>query len=868
MTETTAVARTRRGAERAAIEFTQSLRDELQQARKRLRDAFEFRADAGLYMRGLTRAIDLALQRIWREAKFPQELALLAVGGYGRREQFPGSDVDVLMLLPAAPYGELTTRIERFVGTLWDIGLEVGHSVRSLEQCAEEALKDVTIATSLLEARWLAGSRGLLRRFDAEVRGTIEPLGFYEAKRLEQMQRHTKYQDTPFSLEPNLKESPGGLRDLHVLRWVAKASGFGGSWRALAERGLVTAEEARRLQQAERFLSTARLRLHLLANRREDRILFDYQTELANDSGFKGDENKRASEQFMQRYYITAKRVTQLNTLLLQNIAAAITPLGEIAPPAPLNERFQVSRDLLEARTDTLFEREPRAILESFLLLQQHAEIKGMSAATLRALWHARARIDARFRRDPANRALLLQIFQQSRGIVHELRRMNQYGILGRMIPAFGRIVGQMQHDLFHVYTVDQHILMVVRNLRRFTMLEFSHEYPQCSRLIANFDRHWLLYIAAIFHDIAKGRGGDHSQLGRVDARRFCREYLLSSEDTELVEWLVEDHLTMSSVAQKQDLADPDVIQNFATRVKTERRLIALYLLTVADIRGTSPKVWNAWKGKLLEDLFRATRRVLRGNAPGVEEEIEAKQSEVLRLLRLYALSDNAKDELWRELDVGYFIRHDAQDIAWQTRALHYRVRTEKPVIRARLAPIGEGIQVLVYVRDQRELFARLCGYFGSIQYSIVDAKIHTTRHGYALDTFLIMGMGAHPHYRDMLSLIEHDLIERLGNPEPLAAPSRGRISRQLKHFPIQPSVQIRPDERGQYHLLDVTAGDRPGLLYAIATILARYQVNVRTAKIVTLGERAEDVFVVDGESLSRPKSILQIETDLLEAMR
>ncbi len=535
--------------------------------------------------------------------------------------------------------------------------------------------------------------------------------------------------------------------------------------------------------------------------------------------------------------------------------------------PIVINERFQALHELLDARDPELFEREPGAIFESFLLLQQHAELRGMSAPTLRAIWRARKRVDAAFRRDPANRARFVEMLQQPRGIVHEFRRMNQYGILGRYLPAFGRVVGQMQHDLFHVYTVDQHILTVVRNLRRFTLLEHSHEYPLCSRLISNFEKPWLLYLAAIFHDIAKGRGGDHSVLGKEDARRFCRSHHLSAEDTELVVFLVERHLTMSGVAQREDLADPDVIRAFADAVKTERRLVALYLLTVADIRGTSPKVWNAWKGKLLEDLFRLTRRVLRGGAADVDQDVQAKQTEAMRLLRLYALSDHAKDALWRELDVGYFLRHEPQEIAWQTRTLHYRVKSEAPVVKARLAPIGEGIQVLIYCRDQPELFARICGYFESIAYSIIDAKIHTTRHGYALDTFLVMGTASDGHYRDTLSRIEQELEALLSGKGSLPTPGNRRVSRQLKHFPITPEVHLRPDDKGQFHVLTVTAGDRPGLLRGIASVLGRYGVNLRTAKIATLGERAEDVFVVDGEAFTRPKTVLQLETDLLGAL-
>jgi [protein-PII] uridylyltransferase len=407
-----------------------------------------------------------------------------------------------------------------------------------------------------------------------------------------------------------------------------------------------------------------------------------------------------------------------------------------------------------------------------------------------------------------------------------------------------------------------------VRNLRRFTMLEFSHEYPLCSRLMAGLERHWLLYIAAIFHDIAKGRGGDHSQLGKVDARRFCREHALSSDDADLVVFLVEHHLTMSSVAQKQDVFDPQVVRRFADVVGTERRLVALYLLTVADIRGTSPKVWNAWKSKLLEDLFQATTLMLKGGKLEADQYIQSKQSEAKRLLRLYELSDTVQDALWRNFDVPYFLRYDAQEIAWHTRMLYSRPSGEQPVVKARLSPAGEGLQAMIYVRDQRDLFARICGYFGSVGLSIVDAKIYTTRHGYALDTFQLMDVGNEPHPRDMISRIEGELSGWVANQMPLPPPIRGRVSRRVKHFPIAPEVRIVPDEKGQYHSLSITAGDRTGLLYAIALVLSRYGVNLHTAKIVTLGERAEDVLVVSGAALSNPKTVLQFETDLLAALQ
>jgi [protein-PII] uridylyltransferase len=839
----------------------------VQAERRALQTKFQETADGTMVLREHCRLIDRVLKDVWRELRLPVPLALLAVGGYGRGELYPHSDIDVLLLLQDPASAGLAAKIEELVGRLWDTGLELAHSVRTVAECVEEATKDVTVMTSLLEARQLAGSRGLFTRFDRARRDCLDAQVFFKAKRLEQEQRHTKFQDSPYSLEPNLKEAPGGLRDLQVILWISRACGLGDSWAELARRGLITLQEARQAHRHHRLLQNLRVRLHYAAGRREDRLLFDYQDSLARDLGYSPTAHRRAGEQLMQSYFRTAKAVTQLNTILLQNVGAEIFPARD-SDVAKISGKFRRVGELLEAHPPDLFERDPSAILESFLVMQQHSELKGMTAQTLRALWRARARIGAAFRSDPRNRATFLSLLQQPRGIVHEFRRMNQYGILGRYLPAFRRIVGQMQHDLFHVYTVDQHILTVVRNVRRFTMLEFAHEYPLCSRLIASLERHWLLYVAAIFHDIAKGRGGDHSQLGRLEARRFCREHGLSAEDTQLVEFLVEHHLTMSSVAQKQDLSDPEVVRRFADVVGTERRLVALYLLTVADIRGTSPKVWNAWKGKLLEDLFRATQHLLKGGKVEADQYIQNKQDEARRLLRLYGLSDTVQDPLWRHFDVPYFLRHDAQEIAWHTRQLHYRDSADKAVVKARLSPAGEGLQVMIYVPDQRDLFARICGYFGSVGFSIVDAKIYTTRHGYALDTFQVMDIGSMPHPRDMIAQIESELADWLANQVLLPQPVQGRVSRRVRHFPIAPEVRIVPDEKGQYHSLSITAGDRPGLLYAIALVLSRYGVSLRTAKIVTLGERAEDVFVVSGPALANTKTVLQLETDLLKALQ
>ena len=847
-----------------------TLRQRLKAERQLVFQAFQEDGKPEKLLRNLRQVVDAILTDAWQAAGLPPDTALVGVGGYGRGELFPYSDVDLLILLGQPADAITQARLEGLVQLLWDLGLEIGHSIRTVDECLSESAADITVQTSLLEARLVTGSTPLFEELQRRYRDALDPQAFFQAKTAEMRLRHAKHEYTAFALEPNVKESPGALRDLQVILWVAKAAGLADTFGQLATRGLITRMEARQLLEKESAFKDIRIRLHLHTKRREDRLVFDVQTAIAGTLGLsasgEGPDARRASEFLMQRYYWAAKTVTQLNTILLQNIEAQLFPQPAVA--FPISAHFTQVGSLIDVVADDTFEKHPSAILELFVAMNERRELKGMTARATRALWHARTLIDEAFRADPVNKALFLRVLQAPRGLVHALRRMNEFGILGRYLPAFRKIVGQMQHDLFHVYTVDQHIMMVIRNLRRFTMPEHAHEYPFCSQLIADFHDRWLLYVAALFHDIAKGRGGDHSKLGMDDAEQFCREHGLSDEDTELVVFLVEQHLTMSTVAQKQDLSDPDVIQAFAAVVKDERHLTALYLLTVADIRGTSPKVWNAWKAKLLEDLYKVTLRVLGGEPHTADRELRMRQKEALATLRLFGLEANAHEALWKQLDVAYFLRHDASDIAWQTRALVEKVDSDKPVVRARLAPIGEGLQVAVYVKDQPDLFARICSYFDRKNFSILDAKIHTTRHGYALDSFLVADENFAGSYRDIISLIEHELCSQLLSQEALPPLVRGRLSRVARTFPITPTVELRPDERGQFHVLSIAANDRMGLLYAIASVLARYRLNLHTAKIMTLGERVEDVFLIDGPALNNPRTQVQLETDLLDALK
>src|SRR5450830_951871 len=734
---------------------TKIWREYLQQQQAQLRAHFESTADTAKLLRLQSALVDNVLRDLWSQLSISDEIALIAVGGYGRGELFPYSDVDLLILLPDHLQSAMDNSIEALVGIFWDIGLAVGHSVRSFSECLAEADKDITVQTNLLESRFLIGNKKLYQDFKITFSQTLDVASFYEAKIQEQEQRHARFNDTAYNLEPNIKESPGGLRDLHMIMWLTRSlnmskavnsrsclsTNTGNAWSVLAKQNIISALEARQIRHHEKNLQLLRVRLHFLSNRHEDRLLFDYQNELAATLGYINTTRKRASEQLMQSYYRSAKFVQLMNEILLKLLVQKLSPTLPVVKP--INAHFEAHNQLLEAKTAGLLQQQPSAILQAFLLLQQHPELTGMGAMLLRNLQRVKKLVNRDFRQNQQNKKIFIEILSQVNGVNHALRAMNRYGILGCYIPAFGKIIGQMQHDLFHVYTVDEHILNVLANLRRFSKPDLKHEFPLCSQLFAEFDAPHLLYLAALFHDIAKGRGGDHSTLGTVDSIKFCKLHGLSKADRTLVVWLVESHLKMSSTAQKSDLSDPSVIESFANFVQNERNLVALYLLTVADIRGTSPVVWNAWKARLLESLFNATkhalRHVLANQQLYSQQAISARKLEAAEKLNKFGLSAHSYEHLWEKFGLNYFVRHESDEIAWHSRLLTPHLNTITPIVRARLSPSGDGIQVMIYSKDQYDLFARICNFFDRMGYNIVEAKIYTTEHAYALDSFIVL---------------------------------------------------------------------------------------------------------------------------------
>jgi len=819
------------------------------------------RRHAGLVDQLLTRA--WALHQPLLDAKI--NIALVAVGGYGRGELYPYSDVDLLLLLERDTHERVRPFAEAFLQFLWDMGLEVGHSTRSLKDCVTESKKDITVATNLMEARLLVGDPALFTSMQAKTgpEKLWPSAKFFAAKFAEQRARHARFDDTAYNLEPNIKEGPGGLRDIQMIAWVTQRHFGSARLHDLVALEFLTEKEYRSLERGRRLLAQLRCGVHYLAERREDRLLFDHQRALATHAGFRDKAGIRAVELFMKRYYRSVKELALLNEILLQHFQEAILQRGK-AKIRPLNRRFQAHGDFLEVTRRNIFERAPFALLELFLVLQQHPELKGVRAATIRLVRENLHRINSPFRNDLACRSLFMEILRQPRGITHELRRMNAYGVLGAYLPVFGRIVGQMQHDLFHVYTVDEHTLFVVRNLRRFTVADYRHEFPLASELIQHVVKPERLFLAGLFHDIAKGRGGDHSELGEHEVHSFCQRHGLSDYDTRFIAWLVRRHLLMSHVAQREDITDAEVVLRFARQVGDAERLDHLYLLTVADMRATSPNVWNVWKDRLLTQLHTAAMRVLRRGFAvpmDVEARIADLRMEAQQQLAQKGITAERAEQHWSRLDTEYFLRHEADAIAWHTEQITATAASELPLVATRYRPEAGGTEFLVYTPDRDDLFAILTGGFDRLNLTIMDARIHTTRFGFALDTFVVLDHAMQP-VCDVRALkqLAQSLREQLLTPLPGRDFLDSVMPRALRHFPIATRVGFSPSHNGAQTIMEVRAQDRPGLLHQVALALQHCQARLMTAKIATYGERAEDFFFITGRDGREQTDLAQQE--------
>jgi [protein-PII] uridylyltransferase len=832
---------------------------ELREAQADLRTRFSNDEPVETLVHARARLIDVVLREIWprKLSSHVTDWSLVAVGGYGRGELHPYSDVDLLILVPTPLDDAGRGALERFVTFLWDIGLEVGHSVRTIAECREEATANVEVMTTLVEARLLAGDAQLFGAMRAALApGEIWPVKeFFEAKVREQTERHEKANDTAYNLEPNVKTGPGGLRDIQTIAWVAKRHFGAETLDELASQGFLTPAELRRLKSAQSFLWRVRFGLHVATGRREDRLLFDHQMKLAKSFGYEDASFTLAVEQLMQRYYRTVMDVSLLNELLLQLFREAI--LDESAEPVPLNARFQVRNDYLEAINDDVFARQPSALLEVFALLQQNPDIRGVRAHTIRAIGRNLWLIDEEFRQNPRNHRLFLEILRASAGVTNELRRMNTYGVLGRYIPSFGRIVGRMQYDLFHAYTVDAHTLFVVSNLRRLAIPRFDHELPHLSRIMQSLPRPEIAYLAALFHDIAKGRGGDHSDLGAVDAEAFCLEQGLTRYDARLVAWLVRNHLQLSLTAQKQDIADPEVIAAFARHVGDETHLDYLYVLTAADVRATNPRLWNSWKSSLFNDFYERVKRALRRGleTPIDQDELERDTQDAAReLLAAEQIEPAVLAKWWATLSSAYFLRHTPEEIAWHVRAFARRaIDDDGPVVSVQAESERGTTAVTTFAPHRQHGFARSTAVLDQLGLTIVDARITPTHDGNSIDLYHVLEEDGSPIVdADRLEEIEVALRRSLQSPrDPELAVSR-RAPRQVRLFNTTTQIHLSVDERNNRSVLEIVAGDRPGLLCDIGKVMMEQRIDLLAAKIMTVGERAEDVFYV-ADAAQRP---------------
>ncbi|MCW8943156.1 MAG: [protein-PII] uridylyltransferase [Sedimenticola sp.] len=852
-------------------------RDALKEANQALKIRFEQGDPITALVPLRAQMIDNLLELAWN-LKMPTDAAaaLVAVGGYGRMELHPGSDVDLMILLDDANPDQYSESLGELLTFFWDIGLEVGHSVRTIDECITESAQDITIATNIMEARLLCGQTTLFEQMQSATGpDKLWPSDrFFTAKWEEQKQRYTRYEETISNLEPNIKESPGGLRDIQMVGWVVKRHFGAHTMHDLVVHGFLTEEEYLDLMDGQDYLWRIRFALHLLTDRREDRILFDYQCTLAAQFGFEDDAQELGVEKFMQQYYRTALRLRRMNEMLLQLFQEVILLKCHLDEPKPINRRFQSRSGFLEVVHKDIFTQYPLALLELFLIMEQHPEINGVRASTIRLIRSHRHLIDDDFRHDIRARSLFMEILRQPVGITHELRRMNRYGILARYIPAFAHIVGRMQYDLFHVFTVDKHTLFVVRNLRRLTVPEYRGEFPLCSDIMEKLPKPELLYIAAIFHDIAKGRGGDHSELGAKEAWDFCKLHGLSDYDSRLVSWLVEKHLLMSITAQRKDTSDPDVIRDFAQAVKNPVHLDYLYLLTMADIRATDPKKWNSWKNSLLRELYNTTKQaLLRGlqNPQEREEIVQNKQAGALHMLKSEGCDPDQAVAHWATLSLDYFLYHTWEEIAWQTRMIITSTTEQLPLVLLRKSNTRGGTEIFLYGTDRDDLFAITTSQLDQLGLNIVSARIETAHTGLTLNSFLVLEQDGGPveetgRREEICDLLRESLV----NPESANLIVSRRIPRRLKHFSTPTRIDFVQDYGNQRTIMKLMTDDRPGLLSEVGYAFTKCKIKLINAKIATIGAEAEDTFFITdrhNKPLSSREQFEALEKEIQERL-
>ncbi len=804
------------------------------------------------------------------------DFTLVAVGGFGRGELHPHSDIDLLILINENE--PQTDKLESFLTLLWDVKLDIGHSVRTIKQCIELASDDISVITSLIESRVLYGNTQKFTELQSQI--TTDDMwqaqAFYGAKWEEQIIRHRKFGDTEYSLEPNIKDGPGGLRDAQTIKWLALRTFGTCDFDELIKIGILTEEEAGIIKDSFNYLYQVRWGLHLLAGREEDRLLFDYQRALAAKEGFTDDENQLAVERYMQAYYRHSMILSNMNEMVMQAFEESIWDTFSQSVPQPLNERFQVRDRHLEPTRDNIFIEQPSAILETFAILAERSNIIGTTVSCMRGIRSALHLIDDEFRAAPQNKVLFARLMNSSHKLATQLRRMNQQGILGRYLPEWNGIVGKMQHDLFHIYTVDAHTIQVIKNLRLLTYEGGLEKYPLATQVVKLLPELDLLYIAGLYHDIAKGRGGDHSELGAVDARDFCKRHGYEENDTQLVEFLVKNHLLMSSTSQRKDISDPDVIQEFALTVGNEDYLNYLFVLTVADINATNPNLWTSWRASLLRQLYTETRRSLR---KGLEKQsnrqvwINATREAAFTLLQERHYTQKEIETAIENPGDEYFLRENATDIAWHTEAIINHNSGPLILIKDTDNRRFEGAtQIFVYTHDTNNLFSRTTHILAQLNLNVQDARVYTNEQGYSLDTYIVLDADNTPIGNDsnQHQQILYSIAEGLNQSSNSSLLFNKRVPRKLQHFSYPAQIDYTIDDTKNCNIIEVIAPDRPGLLATVADVFTQYNLDLKNAKVSTLGERVEDVFFItdqNGKAITDSQQLDLLSTTLQDRL-
>ncbi|MFM6957428.1 MAG: [protein-PII] uridylyltransferase, partial [Acinetobacter sp.] len=798
---------------------------------KQLQESYENGQTIREVIKARSNSIDEALVFLWNHAELNQtELGLFAVGGYGRREMLPYSDTDIMILSEDEISEEQEKLISTFISSLWDVGnFKPGISVRTIQNCVEQASNDLTVASTLIEARLITGNEQLAKWPRRIVAQTWTDKTFYDAKMAEQTKRYAQHNNTESNLEPDIKNAPVGIRDINQIGWIAKRHFRVNRIYDLVHLGFITEFELGVLEEAESFLWEIRTHLHRIAKRDENRLLFEYQRDIAAKFGYVREEGQHANfavEQFMKRYYRTAQQVSTLNEMLLAYFNESV-----ITPRLPdyerqiidINDHFKIVDGKLAVQHHKVFSEEPIAILELFYLLANRPEIAGIRARTLRLLVLAAKRIDQRFRDNPEHQALFMSIIR-SPHLYDTMVAMKRYGVLGNYIPAFGQITGLMQYDLFHIYTVDAHTLLLLRNLSRFKEPEFAKEFPVVSSVFQRIARHDIVYMAAIFHDIAKGRGGDHSELGALDAIEFCRTHGFTERECKLVAWLINNHLLMSLTAQKKDISDPDEVKEFAEKVGDMEHLDYLYTLTVADINATNPKLWNTWRASLMRQLYTYARDVIRsglGRPVDYQMLIEDTKFAASELLvNNFSLAEVEK--VWQELGDEYFVKESANEIAWHTQAILQHGDNPEPLVllRAHRNAAEDAVQIFIYTRDQPNLFATTVAVLDRMNLDVQDARIITATTSFSLDTYLVLDrFGTLLTDPDRERKVKAALVDALSHSDQYPGIMQRRIPRHLRHFDVQNTVDIVLNPTLQQHMVEISTLDQPGLLARIGAL-------------------------------------------------